>query len=345
MIHLDGSRGEGGGQILRTALSLSLCTGTPFRIRNIRANRPRPGLRRQHLAAVQAAAAVGNARTEGAAPESRTLVFHPQGVHPGHRHIDIGSAGSTTLVLQTLLPPLMTAPAPSDLRLVGGTHNPLAPPFEFLERAFVPVLHRLGAGVSLRLDRHGFFPGGGGRMEARIEPATALRRLDLPERGAVLGVAAEVLLAHLPEHIFERERDTLAVGLDLDPQAIGYRRIRDSAGPGNAILVTITCDHAVEVVAAFGRRGVRAENVAAEAIAAARRYLEAEVPVGEHLADQLLLPAALAGGGSFVTLEPSAHFRTNAEVVEAFLPVTVHTARSGPGRWRVDVEPGPVTGA
>src|SRR5215475_2833206 len=164
MLTIDGSVGEGGGQILRSALSLSLVTGTPFRIDNIRGNRRKPGLLRQHLTAVEAAARVGGAEGEGAVIGGRTLVFRPGSVRPGHYALSVGTAGSATLVLQTILPALVIASSPSELRIEGGTHNPLAPPFEFLAEVFLPLLERTGARVRIALERHGFYPAGGGTL-------------------------------------------------------------------------------------------------------------------------------------------------------------------------------------
>ena len=183
MITIDGSRGEGGGQVLRTSLALSLATGAPFRIEGIRAQRPKPGLLRQHLTAVQAAAAVGRARVEGAVAGASALTFSPDGVHAGEYAFSIGTAGSATLVLQTILPPLLVAGGRSVVTLEGGTHNPWAPPFDYLERVFLPVVNRLGPRVAVTLERHGFYPAGGGRFTITIEPAPRLARLDLCDRG------------------------------------------------------------------------------------------------------------------------------------------------------------------
>src|SRR5919109_679677 len=164
MLTLDGSFGEGGGQILRTALGLSLVTGQPFRMFKVRAGRPKPGLQAQHLAAVKAAATIGCAEVEGATLGSQELVFAPKQITPGEYAFAVGTAGSATLVLQTVLPALMSASTPSSLILEGGTHNPLAPPFEFLLKVFLPLVHRMGPAVKVKLDRHGFYPGGAGKM-------------------------------------------------------------------------------------------------------------------------------------------------------------------------------------
>ncbi len=311
-LRIDGAEGEGGGQIVRTALGLSLVTGRPFHLVNIRARRERPGLLRQHLTAVEAAARIGDARVEGARLRNATLDFEPRGVGAGTHSFDVGSAGSATLVLETVLPALLLAKAPSRLTLFGGTHNPLAPPFDFLARVLVPALARMGARVRVDLVRHGFFPAGGGEIRAEIVPSP-LAPLLLMERGRIVRRRAEALVSSLPLAIAERE--LRAVGWE-DAEA----RPVESAGPGNALLLHVEAEHASELVTGFGARGVPAERVAQRALAEMERYLAADVPVGEHLADQLLVYLALAGG-AFRTMPLSSHARTNAALIERFLPV------------------------
>ena len=322
MLTIDGSFGEGGGQILRTALSLSLVTGQAFAMQRIRAGRQKPGLQAQHLAAVNAAAAVGHAEVEGAVKGSLELTFQPHGVAAGDYAFAVGTAGSVTLVLQTVLPGLMTAAGPSSLVLEGGTHNPLAPPFEFLAKTYLPMIQRTGPKVRVKLDRHGFYPVGGGKMRATIEPAATLARLDLPARGSGLRLSATAVVANLPRHVAERELKVLKRELGLDPQSLHIEEVK-SHGPGNALFVEVDSAHLVETITAFGEQGVRAEAVAHRLAKDVERYLDADVPVGEHLADQLLLPMALAGAGSFVTLPLSSHALTNIEVLKLFLPVEV----------------------
>lgn len=328
MLKIDGSFGEGGGQILRTSLALSLVTGTPFTLTKIRAGRSKPGLQRQHLASVKAAARVGNARCEGAEIGSGRLVFQPQKIQPGTYEFDIGSAGSTSLVLQTVLPPLLVAAGPSTLVLKGGTHNPHAPPFDFLERSFLPLVNRLGPGVTARLERHGFYPRGGGEVVVEIRPATTYRGLELTERGPILRRAMRALISHLPRHIAERECRTVADAEGWDASCCGVEEITDALGPGNAVLLELISQEVTEVVSAFGEKGVRAEDVASRALHDAQRYDAANVPVGEHLADQLLVPLVLgahAGGvrSRFRASPPSSHFLTNAAVIVKFVNIPV----------------------
>lgn len=339
MLQIDGSQGEGGGQVLRTALSLSLVTGQAFRIDAIRARRDQPGLMRQHLTAVQAAAELGAAEVEGAEVGSRSLTFRPARLHGGRFRFQVGTAGSTTLVLQTLLPALLQAPGPTDVALEGGTHNPFAPPFEFLSGTFLPQLRRMGGRVELQLVRAGFHPAGGGRVLARIEPGP-LHSIEVLERGAAGPVSARVLLSKLPAHVGEREVAVLRERLRL-PEERAHVEPVESYGPGNAVLVELPFANVTEIVTAFGSRGVPAEHVAEDAAAQALAYLETGAPVGAHLADQLLVPMALARGGRFRTCAPSAHATTNASVIERFLPVRIAMREDGarPGTWLVDVEP------
>jgi RNA 3'-terminal phosphate cyclase (ATP) len=322
MLVLDGSQGEGGGQVLRTSLGLSLLTGTPFTIENIRANRSPPGLRRQHVTAVEAAAQVGDAEVEGAAVGARRLTFRPRAVRTGDFRFAVGTAGSCTLVLQTVLPALMSQPAGSRLVLEGGTHNPMAPPFDFLERVYLPLLERMGPRVRVTLERPGFYPAGGGKLVVDVDPAP-LRGLELLERGGLVRTRATAIVCHLPLHVAERELDVVRRKLKWAHADLEPREDPRSHGPGNVLLLDVETRHAREVVTAFGERGVRAEDVARKAVAELETWLEADVPVGEHLADQLLLLLAIAGEGAFRTLPLSGHAATQIDVMARFLPAKV----------------------
>ena len=337
MLTLDGSMGEGGGQILRTALALSSVTGTPFRIRNIRAARSRPGLGRQHLTAVQAAVEVTGADVDGAQLGSTDLTFRPTEVSSGDFQFSTDGAGSTTLVLQTILPPLVEAPGDSRIVLEGGTHNPSAPPFEFVAKAFLPLLERMGCSIELELNRPGFYPAGGGRIDCWIEPSGKPTPLALPERGPVVRRAARAVVSDLPRHIAERELETVGELLDIPPDHREVVEVQDPRGPGNVLLVEVECEKVTEVFTGFGKPGVPAEEVATGAAEAAREWEAADVAVGPQLADQLLLPLARAGGGSFTTVEPTTHAETNAEVIRRFLDVEVAFEEGGSGRWQVIV--------
>ena len=326
MIILDGSQGEGGGQILRTALGLSLVTGQPFRIENVRAGREKPGLLRQHLTAVNAAVVVGGNGTEveGATLGSRELTFRP-GKGPvagGEFAFAVGTAGSAGLVLQTVLPALLTASGPSRLTLEGGTHNPFAPPFEFLARAFLPLVNQMGPRVSATLVRPGFYPAGGGKLEVTVEPCARLRPLELLERGNMRGRSARALVAGLARGIAEREVAVVRERLGWAEEQCAVDLLPEAFGPGNALVLEVTSEHVTEVFSGFGQRGVAAERVAARAAQEVRDYLAAPgfPAAGGHLADQLLLPLALAGKGVFSTVTPSGHTRTNVDTISRFLP-------------------------
>lgn len=323
MIELDGAQGEGGGQILRSALTLSMITGQPFRITNIRANRPKPGLMRQHLVAVQAAAQVCGADIGELAVGAQALEFVPGRVQAGDYKFAIGSAGSCTLVLQTLLLALLFAERPSTLRIHGGTHNPMAPPAHFLERAFGRVLARMGAQVSFELTRYGFFPAGGGELAVRIEPCAQLQRIDLSQRGERVAGFAESVIAGVPFSVARRELDCIGKGMGWDESRLHVRGLANDQGPGNVLMLTLEHEHVTEVFSGFGEKAVRAETVAKQVLQQARQYIASNAAVGEHLADQLILPMALAGGGRFTASVLSQHARTNADVIARFLPVEV----------------------
>ncbi|HLJ91292.1 MAG TPA: RNA 3'-terminal phosphate cyclase [Candidatus Angelobacter sp.] len=320
-IPIDGSMGEGGGQILRTSLSLSLITGKPFRIENIRAKREKPGLLRQHLTAVQAAAAIGNAKVEGDTLGSRAITFIPGTVWPGDYQFAVGTAGSGTLVLQTILPPLMMASTPSRIVIEGGTHNLAAPPFDFLERCFLPLLEKMGPKVRVELQRYGFYPAGGGRFTAEIMPCPVLKPVTLDERGEIAARKAVAVVANLPYHIAKRELDTAAQALGLPAESLQCVDTKNSVSSGNLVMVEITNCEFTQIFTAFGQRRVSAETVAGDAAKQAQEYLSSKAMVDEHLADQLLLPMALAGGGSFTATVLNQHALTNMQVICEFLPV------------------------
>lgn len=325
MIGIDGAQGEGGGQMLRTSLSLSLITGQPFQMENIRAGRKKPGLLRQHLAAVLAAARVGQAEIDGAHLGSQSLSFKPKTVKPGDYRFVIGTAGSGTLVFQTVLPALMLASEPSTLVIEGGTHNTSAPPFDFLDRTFLPFIRRMGPQVKLLLDRYGFYPAGGGGFRAEITPCDKLTPLTIGRRGPVIQKRVTAIVANLPGQIAKREIDTAEHMLSV-PVESRIIDTKNSPGPGNVVMVEIESDAVTEIFTSFGEIGITAENVAREAVREAREYLISDAVAGEHLTDQLLLPFALAGEGKFTTSKCNQHAATNMEIIQSFLPVSFETA-------------------
>jgi RNA 3'-terminal phosphate cyclase (ATP) len=336
-IELDGATGEGGGQIVRTALALSMVTGQPIAIERIRAKRSKPGLMRQHLTCVQAAVAVCGAKVEGAELGSQTLVFEPGQVRAGDYRFQVGTAGSCTLVLQTVLPALMRCAQPSRVGLSGGTHNPMAPPFHFLERSFAPLLRRLGVGLDLALQRLGFYPSGGGEMVATVQPSAAgLQPFDLTERGPRQETYAECLTPGLPSAVAVRELVALERALGWSGEQLRTPAVQRNEGPGNALMATLAYAHVSEVITGFGEKGVSAEQVAAAVVQDVRAYEASEGALGPHLADQWMLPLALAasarpGEAAFTCTEMTEHATTNIGVIERFLPVKFEVVPMGTG--------------
>lgn len=339
IIDIDGAQGEGGGQVLRTALAVALCRRQAVRVFNIRRNRPKPGLRRQHLVAVEAAAAISGAAVDGVFRGAQEIVFSPRALSGGTYAFDIGSAGSTTLVAQTLLPALVTAGVRCEVTLRGGTHNPLAPPFEFVGRVYLPLLRRMGARAEAQLIRHGFFPAGGGEINLSIQPATGLRPLRLESLTGTSEIKVWIKLANLPLHVAERERDTLMKQLGLGSAAVHIDPV-EADGPGNVVMVTIERPGVTELFTGHGRRGVPAEQVARTVAHEVARHVAGSAPVGPFLADQLILPLALSGSGSFVTGTPTSHTRTQAALVERLLGVPVRISRMAGKLWRIETGPG-----
>lgn len=334
MIEIDGSQGEGGGQVLRTSLALSLITGEPFRIEKIRANRKKPGLLRQHLTAVNAAAAVGDAAVDGAEIGANALTFVPRALRGGNYSFAVGTAGSTMLVLQTILFPLVLADVPSTIELEGGTHNPASPPFDFIEYAYLPLLRRMGTKASIELIRPGFYPAGGGRVRVQIEPAASMQPLRLDERGEIVGRRIRAVVANLPYSIAEREVRAAADDLEWPDDCLQAHTLTGSIGPGNAVSVFVTSEQVTDVFTSFGAKRVPAEEVARAAAKEARRYINSGAAVGEHLADQLLLPLAF-GGGSFTTTPLSGHSTTCIETIGRFVESAFTTERISNGIVRV----------
>lgn len=318
MITIDGSEGEGGGQVLRNACALSLITGQPFTIENIRGKRDQPGLMRQHLTAIQAACTIGGSECEGLEIGSSRIVFRPGKVSAGDYSFAVGTAGSTALVLQTVLVPLALADGPSHLVIEGGTHASMAPPFDFIERCFLPVFERMGPRVSAKLTRHGFFPRGGGRIEIDIEPAP-LRRIECIDRGAPTGRSGTVLFAGLPDEIAARIRKAALKALpDWDPDAVVLREVPGSQGPGVALMLDAAFENVTEVVSGFGKLGLSAEKIGATAGKRMAGYEASGAFAGPYLQDQLILPFAIAGGGAFSSVKIGEHSRTAAQIAGMF---------------------------
>ena len=323
MLTIDGSFGEGGGQILRTSLSLSAITGTPVQLERIRARRPKPGLMRQHLACAEAVAAICGGSLDGAALQSQTLVLKPGPIRGGEYRFAIGSAGSALLLAQTILPVLLFADAPSTVVLEGGTHADKAPVFEFFERVFLPCLRQMGAEAKATLERVGFYPVGGGRITLSVKPARAWRPFTLHERGELQEARVTAIGSGLEAGILHDELRLFQAGLADRMLFHSDAREVDSPGPGNALFAELRYEHIHELFSACGTYGRSRDVVAREAARHLRRYLERGWVVGPFLADQLLLPLALGAGGSFLTCTPTPHTETNREVIRRFLGATI----------------------
>ncbi len=340
MLTLDGSAGEGGGQILRTSLGLSALTGQPFRVHSIRARRSRPGLMRQHLCAVRAAAEVAGATLSGDEIGSRELVFQPGTARSGTYHFAIGSAGSATLVLQTVLPALLLAEGTSTLVLEGGTHNSMAPPWDAIDRAFFPLVRRLGAKLSGTLHSYGFYPAGGGKLEVTIEGGAKLGELILRERGKIVETQLRSLISQIPGIVGVKEVEAFCSAVPWwDREKSRPEVVRRSPGPGNAMVAEIVSENVTEVFTVFGERGIPSETVAGNLAKEVQRYADADVPIGEHLADQIMLPMALGRGGAYRTVALTDHTRTQAEVIRMFLGTTIRFTETKPDDILVEVLP------
>ena len=340
MIELDGSFGEGGGQILRTALTLSLVTGKPFHLRNVRAGRARPGLQPQHLMCVRAAATIGGAEVRGASLHSTELTFEPGPVTPGNYHFAIGTAGAVGLVVHTLYLPLaLRIEAPSEITLVGGTHVPTSPCFHFLDVTWRAYLEHLGMRVKLRMRRPGFYPRGGGVVEAHVQPCPRLRGVVFPDRQETRKVTGFSAVAGLPEHIAARQaRRASARLMAAGLQAALEQEVWED-GPGTVLGLVLDTGFVPTLFFGLGARGKPAERVADEAVdelLACRGA--ASGAVDAHSADQLLLPLALAEGPSaFTTVAVTSHLLTNLAVIRRFVDrdIDCRGDEGGPGSVHV----------
>ncbi len=335
-VRIDGSQGEGGGQVVRTAIALSAITGKPLVLEFIRAGRKKPGIMRQHLTSIQAAAQICHAKTVGVELGAEDIEFIPGEIEGGDYNFKIGSAGSTSLVAQAIMPILAMASEPSNVTISGGTHNLWAPTYDFIDQSFLPLFRQMGARVQGEITMHGFFPAGGGEIKLEIKPLKKSMRLDLCERGEALKNHAVVLLSHLKHAIGERELERLNKNLDFKSENCEILHVK-SPGPGNAVTIFAEFENVTGVFVSLGQHGVRAEAVAATAGEEVRDYLANDAAVCTHLADQLLLPMALMGGGSFTTTDISEHTRTNAEIIKKFLDVSITWTQQKRKKWLIEI--------
>jgi RNA 3'-phosphate cyclase len=330
MIEIDGSYGEGGGQLVRTAVALAAITGTPVRFRNVRAKRDKPGLAPQHLAAMRAVASLCEAECTGLELRSQAFTFAPGALRGGTFRFDVGTAGSITLVLQALLPVLACAPGPARVTVVGGTDVRAAPPLDYLRHVLLALIHRMGVGVECRVARRGYFPRGGGEIEVAVTPARprplAAETIARPSR--IDGLAH---VANLPAHIAERMRMAALARLGEFPAHVDTAILggAEAIGQGGAIVVWARAGHTMLGAGRVAERGVRAETLGEDAGAELAADLAAGVALDVHAADQLLVYLALAGSGSFTTRTVTSHARTAMWLIEQFLPVRFGVGAAG----------------
>lgn len=332
LITIDGAYGEGGGQVLRTATALSAFLGVPVRIQNIRANRKKPGLRPQHLTAVKALQEICRAKVEGAAIGSRELVFNPGPLRSGEYRFEVGTAGSTSLVLQALLLPLAFSEGPSRVTIIGGTHVPWSPPFHYLERVFLPAMARMGIQVALRIPNWGWYPQGGGEIRAEIEPTGCLKPLQLNQVWKPDWIQVLLASSRLPGHIRQREKEQIEERLTRQGLAADFEVVEGpSPGPGNMAFIAAGSAQGWAGFTSLGRKGKRAEEVADEGVDQLLDFLQSGAAAEEHLADQLIPYLALATGPSEIRVPRiSSHLETNLWVVGRFCNPEITFQEEGP---------------
>ncbi len=347
MLELDGSHGEGGGQLLRTACALAAITGTAVRLRNIRARRSPPGLAPQHLMAVQAVAELSGARVEKLALRSPEIVFRPSPLRGGSFRFDVGTAGAITLVLQACLPVAVAGPAPVSMIITGGTDVRAAPPLDYFRFVLLPLLERLGLELTLDVKRRGYYPRGGGEIEVRVTPGARPEPLRLEAPGALRKIEGLAHCANLPAHIAERMRRAALHGLAPYPAEIDTRVLAraEAIGPGGAIVLWARREHALLGTGAVAEHGVPAEHLGERAARELRAEIESGATLDVHAADQLLVYLARARGDShFLVREFSSHARTKLWVLEQFLPLRHEVSAVG-ALTRVAIFPQPETTA
>jgi len=347
-LQIDGNYGEGGGQILRTTLSLSCILKKPVEIVNIRKGRRIPGLQPQHLTSVTACKRISAAEVEGDQLQSVSLKFSPQETVGGEFSFDVAekkrSAGSTSLILQTLFLPLSYCEGGSKIRVLGGTHVPWSPPFQYLREIFAPMVTKLGCGIELEISKWGWYPRGGGEVSCTIQPAAKFSAIDLTERGKLLKLSGISAVSNLPDSIAERQRGQgtkVLKGRGFSPDIELVQA--PSIGQGTFLFLKAEFENSVAGFGALGERSKRAEKVAEEACDEFLKFMQSDAAVDPHLADQLIPYLAVAEGKSTFTVSKiTKHLLTNIWVVKQFLPIEISVeGREGVG-GKVMVGPAPV---
>jgi RNA 3'-terminal phosphate cyclase (ATP) len=331
LIQIDGSYGEGGGQILRTALAFSGILKKPLRVHHIRARRKNPGLQPQHLTAVEALAKVTKAQTEGIRIGSDAITFIPGNIIPGDYRFDVGTAGSVTLTLQALMLPLCFAPGTTRLTLVGGTHVPWSPPFHYLHEVLLPSLRLMGIFVEATLERWGWYPKGGGILHLEIKPVKELKPISFANKGRLRKIRGISATSHLPRHIGERQKDEalrrIAKEFRMNAEIEVLYDV-PANGPGSFFFLVAESEGTIAGFSSLGKRGKKAEDVAKEAVDSLKDYVESDGCIDPYLADQLIPFLSLVKGNSFfTTTQTTEHLLTNLWVVRHFLDIKI--SRSG----------------
>jgi len=326
LLIIDGSYGEGGGQILRSALTLSILLEKPFRIHNIRVGRSKPGLQRQHLTAVQACQELSKAEVNGAELGSSEIEFHPKQIQHGNLKFDTGTAASTVLIFQGLALPLAFGSSSTNLEIVGGTNNPLAPSTLYLQQVFLPTVKRMGFDASLRVEKYGWYPKGGGLLSANITPIKRLNSINILNRGNLTKLYGIALISNLPKHIAEREKKQCLKRLfDFNPDLEKNTKVEileaPSIGQGTELFLQAEYENTISGFVSLGEIGKPAEKLADEVCRDFINFHESGATVEPHLADQILLYLALAEGKSeFITSKISNHLLTNTWLIHQFIP-------------------------
>jgi len=335
-VSIDGSFGEGGGQILRTSLALACITGKALHIENIRANRRNPGLAKQHISCVYAARDVTDGTCSGIELGSQVLNFQPGKITGGNFSFDIGSAGSASLVTQTIMPPLFLADKSSTVAVLGGTHNPMSPPYNFFERTFLPAIAQSGFNARCRLLKYGFFPAGGGKLKIDVQPwdKESSSAIDFCQPAEKFEISVIIYTARLPSHIADRQRGLLLKSAlaftdagkmrlvqPLKFEDIELVDVTDSDGPGNCVMILLSGQTQKTIFTAFGEKGKPSEKVIREAVNLTTEFLKSGAAIDHFLADQLLIYMTMAVAGSFTTDKLSSHLQTNIEIIKKFIPV------------------------
>jgi RNA 3'-phosphate cyclase len=326
-IQVDGSYGEGGGQILRTALALSAVLKKPFTLYNIRCKRRNPGLQAQHVAAVEALARIAEAQIEGVRFGSQEITFIPQEVHSGEYQFEVKTAGSVILLLQAIFLPLCLSKGISDITLIGGTHVQWSPSFHYFSEVFLPALEGLGVSATVAIERWGFFPKGGGRIRLKINPIQELKPISLVDRGSLKKISGISAVSKLPKHVAERQKEQALKRIQGELKIDGEIAVLDdvhSDGPGSFLFLLAEYEKVISGFSALGVKGKPAERVADEAVDSLKDYLESEGCVDPYLTDQIVPFMALAkGNSSITTMLITEHLLTNLWVIKHFLDVTI----------------------